>query len=108
METTDNPLEVPPGQSVTIVYVGEQIPNQLIMQNVDEFSPVQYSVAGTIGSGNKLEPTWKLVGLLPPKQTISLLVQWPNGIALVTSEDGQGTIQLGGDGIFPYDGGAND
>ncbi|MGI8666965.1 MAG: hypothetical protein ACR2N4_13175 [Jatrophihabitans sp.] len=106
METT-NPLEVAPGQSVTVVYVGEQIPNQLILQNLDKAAQAQYALAGTIGSGDKLTQTWKLVGVLGPDELTSLLVQWPNGIAVITNEDGNGTIQLGGDGIFAYDGGAN-
>lgn len=84
-----------PSEEKEFVYVGEQIPNQVLIQNTGD-SSVQYWMT----SGDK---TWRYYDVVDSGRTHSVLVQWFSGRATFRNEDGTSSITVGGDGIFPYD-----
>lgn len=86
---------VGPGESKQFVYVGELIPNQVLVENLGN-SEVQYYLSSGLDG-------WRLYNTIEGGRTQSLLVQWMDGIATFTNEDGTSSIAVGGDGIFPYD-----
>jgi hypothetical protein len=91
---------VGPGESKTFVYVGEQIPNQVLVQNLSTSEQANFVTEAVNGT----DPQWKLFGVLDPGQTIQLWVQWP----LEARFHNQGLFQTSfvvyGDGIFPKGG----
>lgn len=86
---------VEPGESKQFVYVGELIPNQVLVKNLGD-SQVQYFLTSGLDS-------WRLYDVVEGGRTQSLQVQWMDSIATFTNEDGTSSIEIGGDGIFPYD-----
>jgi hypothetical protein len=86
---------IEPGQSKEFVYVGELIPNQVLVKNLGD-TEVQYWLTSGIDS-------WRLYNVVEGGRTQSIELQWMNGIATFTNEDGTSSIEIGGDGIFPYD-----
>src|ERR1044072_8363394 len=86
---------VGPGESKQFVYVGELIPNQVVVKNLGD-SQVQYYLTSGLDS-------WRLYDVAEGGRTQPLQVQWMDGVATFTNEDGTSAIEIGGDGIFPYD-----
>jgi hypothetical protein len=83
-----------PGESGNFVYVGEMIPNQVIVTNKGDDD-----AAYTLESG---EEGWKLWGNLSgDKTTDTLTLQWFNGFATFTNLSKDALIEIGGNGIFP-------
>ena len=86
---------VEPKQSKQFVYVGELIPNQVLVKNLGD-SEVQYYLSSGLNG-------WRLYNIVEGGRTQSLLVQWMDSVATFTNEDGTSSIEITGDGIFPYD-----
>lgn len=86
---------VGPGETKEFIYYGEQIPNQVLIQNTGS-SQVQYWT-------NSGKEGWRYYSVIEGGKTQSILVQWLSGRAVFRNEDGTSSITVGGDGIFPYD-----
>ena len=86
---------VEPGQSKEFVYVGEFIPNEVTVRNLGTSQVQYFTSSGPNG--------WRLYNVVEGGRTQSILVQWMDSIATFTNEDGTSSIEIGGDGIFPYD-----
>ncbi len=89
----DDNSTIAPGQSKRFRYLGEFIPNQVSIQNLSPNAQSNY----TVKSGPQ---SWTYFGFVPPRQTQSIYVQWPTGLATFTNTGG-GNIRVFGDGIFP-------
>lgn len=90
-----NPSIIPQGQSGRFRYLGEMIPNQVLIHNLN----TQYGADYILQSG---EHAWKLFGTIGPGQTISLLVEWPTSDATVFNNSvADSSIYVFGNGIFP-------
>jgi hypothetical protein len=64
---------VKPGESKDFIYVGEQIPNQVLVQNLDTTQQANFVMQGVNGS----EFQWRLFCVLKAGETVSLWVSWP-------------------------------
>ena len=88
---------VGPGERKLFTYVGEQIPNQVLVQNQSTSEQANFVMQGV---GND-QPEWKLYGILEPGRTRSYLVQWPTQAIFWNQGLYQSSILVYGDGIFP-------
>jgi hypothetical protein len=91
----DPPGWIHPGFSARFVYVGELIPNQIEVRNVDDGETAHYI---TEGGGS-----WRLWGEIPRMQTVTIFVQWFGGIGTFYNMSQNATIAVSGDGLRPYD-----
>lgn len=83
-----------PGESKKFVYVGNLIPNQVNIQNLSD-NPAMFTVISGTGS-------WRVWWAVPPNETLSIFVQWFNGIATFTNISMENaSVSVGGDGIRP-------
>jgi hypothetical protein len=86
---------IPSGQSKTFYYVGNLIPNQVLIQNLSPSSNANY----TVKSGPH---PWTYFSNIPAGGTQSILVQWPTSVAVFANASGGGvSIRVYGDGIRP-------
>ena len=88
---------VGPGERKLFIYVGEQIPNQVLVQNqstTEQANFVMHAVNGT-------DPQWKLFDAIGPGETVSYMVQWPEQALFINQGLFQSSILVYGDGIFP-------
>jgi hypothetical protein len=90
---------VEPGESKTFIYTGEQIPNQVMVENQNDTREASFVVQAVNGPGFQ----WRLYGQLDPAQTVSLLVEWPTE-AVFTNLSGEAAFTVYGLGIFPKEG----
>lgn len=88
---------VKPGESKLFVYVGEMIPNQVLVQNLDPEKQANFIVRAV----NDSRDEWGLFGVLKPGETISLLVQWPTEARFTNQAVVDSSFRVFGDGIFP-------
>jgi hypothetical protein len=91
----DPPGWIRPGQSAQFVYVGEMIPNQIDVKNLDDGETASYI---TEGGGS-----WRLYGEIPRMQTATIYVEWFGGIGRFYNISRGATIVVSGDGLRPYD-----
>jgi hypothetical protein len=91
----DPPGWIRPGLSARFVYVGEFIPNQIDVKNVDDGETARYA---TEGGGS-----WRLWGEIPRMQTVTISVEWFGGIGIFYNVSQNATIVVSGDGLRPYD-----
>ena len=93
---TSTPTSVlAPGQAGEFVYVGTMIPNQVLIQNLGD-AEAQYFLNSGLES-------WKYYGTVEPGRTAQVWVEWPNGRATFYNRSEEASIEIGGEGIFPYD-----
>lgn len=92
-ETQQDPSILDPGEERTFVYVGEMIPNQVLIRNFDMVEAQYWLQSGLEG--------WRYWGTVPPNETVSIMVEWFDGTALFHNGSGEASIGIGGDGIFP-------
>ncbi len=85
---------VEPGYTGQFVYVGELIPNQVLITNLGETEAEYWLVSGTEG--------WAYYGTVARGETSSIMVEWFSGVGTF-GNPGKSAIEIGGDGIFPYD-----
>lgn len=85
---------VEPGHTKLFRYYGEQIPNQVLIQNLSTDRAAQY----VLHSGKE---SWSFYGTVEPGRTASVLVNWPTSDARFTNRGTSASISIGGDGIFP-------
>jgi hypothetical protein len=91
----ENDSIIPSGQSKTFYYVGNMIPNQVLIQNLSPGTQANY----TVKSGPH---PWTYFGYVAAGQTQSIYVQWPTSVAVFTNASGSGiNIQVYGNGIRP-------
>lgn len=88
---------VGPGERKVFTYLGEQIPNQVLVQNQSSTEQANFVMQG-IGD---VEPEWKLFDIIEPGRTKSYLVQWPTRALFWNQGLFQSSILVYGDGIFP-------
>ena len=99
---TDTPF-VRPGEKKIFVYVGEMIPNQVLIKNVSQTEQANYIMQGL--SSHDSFPEWSFYGILRAGEAVSHWVQWPSSKVLFTNQGlFQSSIEVGGDGIFPQSG----
>jgi hypothetical protein len=91
--TSPSPI-VEPGYTGQFVYVGEMIPNQVLIRNLGDTEAEYWLVSGKDG--------WAYYGSVPVGETSSILVEWFNSVGTF-GNPGRSAIEIGGDGIFPYD-----
>ena len=95
--TLTNASIIERGQSGNFIYVGEMIPNQVLVHNLN----TQYYADFILESGS---PSWRLFGSVAPGSTLSLLVEWPTGKATFFNNSvADASIYVFGNGIFPND-----
>ena len=96
--STLNPMTVSPGKTGIFVYLGELIPNQILLTGSAETNAAvvltSYAPPGTPSA-------WSYWAAAGASQT-SLLVKFPASIFQI-SNSGTTPVTVGGDGIFPYD-----
>ena len=95
----DSPI-VDPGERKVFVYVGEMIPNQVLITNMDSEREAQVVMQG-LGEGDR--PGWSWYDTILPGKTVSVWVSWPTK-ALVTNRGSFAAVEVGGDGIFTQQG----
>lgn len=88
---------VGPGERKVFVYVGELIPNQVLVPNQSSSEQANFVMQG-LGDA---EPEWKLFDIIEPGRTKSYLVQWPARALFWNQGLFQSSIVVYGDGIFP-------
>ncbi|MBV8884047.1 MAG: hypothetical protein JO235_08615 [Chroococcidiopsidaceae cyanobacterium CP_BM_RX_35] len=92
-----NPSILERGQSKWFKYFGEQIPNQVFIQNLSTQHVANYIVY----SGKGVEG-WSFYGSVEPNSTASIWVHWTLTIARFSNNSVEdAAITIGGDGIFP-------
>lgn len=96
--TTPTPI-LGPQQAGEFTYVGEMIPNQVMIQNLGT-AEAQYWLSSGLEGGPE---GWKYYGTVEAGRTASIWVEWPNGRATFFNRSEEASIEIGGDGIFPYD-----
>ena len=90
-----NPFAIKQGKSKDFIYVGELIPNQVLVTNLTSSATASFELT----SGAK---SWTYTGTIGKGRTKSILVRWPSGRARFTNNSvADATIEVGGDGIFP-------
>ena len=90
-----NPSIIAPGASHDFIYVGEMIPNQVIVTNLDTASGASFEVTSGVKS-------WTYYGTVRKGGSVSVWVRWPSGRARFTNNSvANASIQVGGNGIFP-------
>lgn len=93
--TASNPSIIPQGQSQTFIYVGNMIPNQVLIHNLSTEASASY----ILESGTE---SWRFFGTVPPGLTVSIMVEWPTGKAAFTNNSvANASIYVFGNGIFP-------
>jgi hypothetical protein len=91
-----NPYTLEPGQSKVFKYFGEEIPNQVTIQNLSTQNAATYIV-----QSGKDDEAWSFYGSVEPNLTASILVHWPSTVASFTNNSlKDAAITIGGDGIF--------
>ena len=99
---TNSPI-VGPGERKIFIYVGEQIPNQVLVQNESTTEQANFVMQGMDGS----QSPWKLFGVLRAGETVSYMVQWPAKALFWNQGLFQTSINVYGDGIFAGEQAAN-
>jgi hypothetical protein len=90
-----NPYVLGPGQIGDFIYVGELIPNQVLITNLNNADSANFEMT----SGLK---AWSYYGSAGKGRTASVLVRWPSGRGRFRNTSVSGaSIEIGGDGIFP-------
>ena len=103
MADEKNPLNISTGQSVTVQYFGEQIPNQVIIVNLSKSNQANFIIQGATQEGEAFG--WSYYAAIEPGRSASVLVEWPSTVAVITNNSiDETTISIGGDGIFPFKG----
>lgn len=92
-----NPMEVGPGESKLFRYLGELIPNQILVTNAGTTTDAEYMI-----SDQDLSIGWRYFNSVAPSRTQSILVQFPSSVFRATNRGGDSFI-ISGDGIYPYD-----
>jgi hypothetical protein len=92
---TDSPI-VGPGERQIFTYFGEQIPNQVFVQNESSTEQANFVMQGMDGT----ESPWKLFVALGPGETVSYMVQWPTKALVWNQGLFQTSINVYGNGIF--------
>jgi hypothetical protein len=83
---------IEPGQSQKFIYVGESIPNSIVVKNL-----------GTTAAPFRLtstSPGWLYYGRVGSRAGVFVSVEFPNG-RFTVHNDGSKPIEVGGDGIRP-------
>jgi hypothetical protein len=90
-----NPSIIARGQTGAFIYVGEMIPNQVLIHNLSSEFYADY----ILESGHS---SWKFFGSVAPNTTASILVEWPTGKATFFNNSvANASIYVFGNGIFP-------
>jgi len=88
---------VGPGEKKLFTYVGEQIPNQVLVQNQSTTEQANF----VMEAANGADFQWKLFDAIGPGKTVSYMVQWPTHAIFTNQGLFQSSIVVYGDGIFP-------
>ncbi len=100
MSTETNPLQVSQGGSIAVVYLGEMIPNQLLITNLSTSESADFIIQGADSQGSPVG--WSYFSPLGAGETASVLVKWPTSTAVIFNNSvNDVTIAVGGNGIFP-------
>lgn len=90
-----NPSIIAQGQSGSFLYLGELIPNQVLIHNLSTEFYADY----ILESGSR---SWRFFGSVAPNTTASILVEWPAGKATFFNNSvADASIYVFGNGIFP-------
>lgn len=90
-----NPSIIAQGQSASFLYLGEMIPNQVLIHNLSTEFYADYILESGHGS-------WRFFGSIAPNTTASILVEWPSGKATFFNNSvANASIYVFGNGIFP-------
>ena len=94
----ENPFDLGPGETKLFKYDGEMVPNQIIVTNLSADTHVQF-----ILRDEHMETGWNYFESIDRNGEASVWVNFPTNIFRVIN---QGTtsasLNVGGDGIFPY------
>ncbi len=100
--SSSNPLTIGPGESVTIIYVGEQIPNQVVILNQSNV-PGNFTIYGAVREGKTWLKQWGYFGTIEANAELGPLVNWPSNTAIIQNNSvAAATLSIGGPGIFPW------
>ena len=86
-----------PGETKLFTYVGEQIPNQVLIQNKSTTEQANFVMQAVNGP----EPQWRLYGAIGAGETVQYMVNWPTQARFTNQGLFQSSIVVYGDGIFP-------
>ncbi len=90
-----NPSIIAQGQSASFLYLGEMIPNQVLVHNLSQEFYADY----ILESGTE---SWRFFGSIAPNSTVSIQVEWPTAKATFTNNSiADASIYVFGNGIFP-------